>query len=167
MCGSYLLGSLRISAPRAVVRMCTLAMSLGFRSLSFTSASIAEIGVCVSASVGNAFIPHCVIRHDSPSPSVRMFSFHSGPKQCTSPSLPSITCSGPVYPFSASNAANTPLCVAMGSTVFFIMVNLPAVTAPSVARALALMPMACCICSAVRCSMRAATIGDTNAVNVA
>ena len=37
----------------------------------------------------------------------------------------------------------------MGSTVFFIMVSLPAVTAPSVARALALMPMACCICCPV------------------
>src|ERR1035441_10777365 len=43
VCGSYLLGSLRMSAPRAVVRMCTFAMSLGLRSWSFTSASTAEI----------------------------------------------------------------------------------------------------------------------------
>ena len=54
------------------------------------------MGVCVSASVGKAFIPHCVMRHDSPSPSVSTFSFHSGPKQCVRPSLPSTTCSGPV-----------------------------------------------------------------------
>jgi hypothetical protein len=31
----------------------------------------------------------------------------------------------------------------MGSTVFFIMVSLPAVTAPNVARAEAEIPMAC------------------------
>src|SRR5438309_1566372 len=88
------------------------------------------MGVCVSASVGNAFIPHCVMRHESPSPSVNRLNFHSGPKQCERPSFPSTTCSGPVYPFSAMSAASTPLCVAIGSTVFFIMVSLPAVTAP-------------------------------------
>ncbi len=83
------------------------------------------------------------MRHDSPRPSVSRFNFHDGPKQWVNPSLPSTTCSGPVYPFSAISAASTPLCVAIGSTVFFIMVSLPAVTAPSVAWRLAEMPTAC------------------------
>jgi len=46
-------------------------------------------------------------------------------------------------PYGSVDNPLTPLCVAIGSTVFFIIVNLPAVTAPSVARALAPMPMAC------------------------
>ena len=59
------------------------------------------------------------------------------------------------------------LCVAMGSTVFFIMVSLPAVTAPKVACLLAEIPIACWICSHPRCMARPATIGETNAVSVA
>jgi len=51
--------------------------------------------------------------------------------------------------------------------VFFIMVSLPAVTAPRVAMREPEIPMACCIISQPRSSMRAATIGETKAVSVA
>ena len=44
----------------------------------------------------------------------------------------------------------TPDWVAMGSTVFFIMVSLPAVTEPVVQWRDAEIPMACCICSAFK-----------------
>ncbi len=61
----------------------------------------------------------------------------------------------------------TPDWVAMGSTVFFIMVSLPAVTDPVVQWREAEMPMACWICSAVRPSIRPATMGEAAAVRVA
>ena len=60
----------------------------------------------------------------------------------------------------------TPASVGIGSTVFFIIVSLPAVTAPRVPECEAEIPMACWIFSHGRSSMRPATIGDTNAVRV-
>ena len=57
--------------------------------------------------------------------------------------------------------------VAHGSTVFFMLVSFPAVTAPGENVREALMPMALTICSTVKPSMRPAAMGAANAVSVA
>ena len=54
-------------------------------------------------------------------------------------------CSGPEKPRRASSALSTPMRVAQGSTVFFMLVSLPAVDAPGENDRTALMPIACTI----------------------
>ena len=76
-------------------------------------------------------------------------------------------CSGPENPSRARSALSAPMRPAHGSTVFFMLVNLPAVTAPGQNVRDALMPIADTICPGVRFSTRPAATGAANALNVA
>ena len=76
-------------------------------------------------------------------------------------------CSGPENPSRAKSALSAPMRPAQGSTVFFMLVNFPAVTAPGQNVREALMPIAETICSGVKLSARPAATGAANALKVA
>ncbi len=76
-------------------------------------------------------------------------------------------CSGPENPPRARSALSAPMRPAHGSTVFFMLVSLPAVTAPGQKVRAALIPIAETICAGLRFKTRPAAIGAANALKVA